>query len=116
MVGILEYLAATGSVRRVLAPHADRAASTRPQRAVQADPITRLPHAESQIWYEEPAAGARTGLLSIAGVALPAGADIYVCGRTDFLQSVRARSRAAGIAGELVHVELFAPNDWLLDG
>lgn len=115
MVGILEYLAAAGSPRRVLALHADRAASTHPLRGTQADLVAGLPDAELHVWYEEPTAGAHAGLLSLAGIDLPEEADIYLCGGTGFLQAARAQLKAAGVSDERVHFELFAPNDWLLD-
>ncbi|MEU6562049.1 globin domain-containing protein [Nocardia nova] len=115
MVGILEYLAATGSQRQVLALHADRSAATHPLRALQADLVSALPRAVLQVWYERGAAPAHTGLLSLTGVDLPADADVYLCGGTGFLQAARAQVRAAGIADERIHFELFAPNDWLLD-
>lgn len=47
---------------------------------------------------------------------LPADADVYVCGSNGFLQHMRTQLTARGFADEQVHFELFAPNDWLLDG
>lgn len=116
MVGILEYLAATGSQRKVVVLHADRAEATHPLRATQADLVAGLPGAELIVWYEQPSNGAaRTGFLSLDGIEVPAGADVYLCGGTGFLQATRAQLKAADIADEQIHFELFAPNDWLLD-
>lgn len=115
MIGILEYLAAATPQRTVLAVHADRNCDTHPLRAVQEDLIDSLPDATLELWYEHPTPGAHTGTLALSALALPAGAQIYLCGGAGFLQSARAQLAAAGVPADRVHFELFAPNDWLLD-
>lgn len=114
MIGILEYLAAATPQREVLAVHADRSCDTHPLRAVQEDLINSLPAATLELWYEQPTPGAHTGTLALSGLALPAGAQIYLCGGAGFLQSARAQIAAAGVPADRVHFELFTPNDWLL--
>ncbi|MFI1918618.1 globin domain-containing protein [Nocardia sp. NPDC020380] len=111
MAGILEYLAAESPARPVLILHADRSATTHPLRERVTDLIAGLGNAETHAWYEEDL----TGLMDLAGIELPADADYYLCGGSGFLQSVRTQLNAAGISGNRVHFELFAPNDWLLD-
>ncbi|RDI55227.1 globin domain-containing protein [Nocardia mexicana] len=115
MIGILDHLASHSSRRRVLVLHADRSEHTHPLRQVQQGLVEQLPHAEMEVWYEQPSPSAHPGTLGISRLDLPPDADFYLCGGTGFLQSVRAQLRAAGIADGRVHFELFAPNDWLLD-
>lgn len=115
MIGILEYLAAAGSRRRVLVMHADRNAETHPMRAVQRALVDALPNASLEVWYEQPSDDSHAGTLTVTASALPADADLYLCGGVGFLQAVRAQLVAAGIPQHRVHFELFAPNDWLLD-
>lgn len=111
MAGILEYLAAESPARPVRVLHADRSATTHPLRDRVADLVAGLRDAEARAWYEADG----TGLMDLAGIEFPADADYYLCGGSGFLQSVRTQLTAAGISGDRVHFELFAPNDWLLD-
>lgn len=114
MIGILEYLAAGASRRRVLVAHADRNRDTHPLRALQRDLVDALPNAELELWYEQPSGDSRPGTLTVSALDLPREADIYLCGGAGFLQSVRAQLTAAGVPLTRVHFELFSPDDWLL--
>ncbi|MFC9998879.1 globin domain-containing protein [Nocardia sp. NPDC127526] len=111
MASILEYLAAGNSPRRTVLLHADRSAADHPLRERVTELVSALPDATFRTWYRDE----DHGYLDLAEVDLPAGADYYLCGGAGFLQSVRAQLMAAGIPGDRVHFELFAPNDWLLD-
>ena len=53
-------------------------------------------------------------MLTLDGIDLPDGAEIYLCGNNGFVQAVRAQLLARGIPDTSVHCELFSPNDWLL--
>ncbi|MFJ4657494.1 globin domain-containing protein [Nocardia sp. NPDC088792] len=111
MAGILEYLAAAAPARPVQVLHADRSATTHPLRERVTDLVAGLHNAEAHAWYEKDG----DGLMNLSGIEFPADADYYLCGGAGFLQSVRTQLTAAGISGNRVHFELFAPNDWLLD-
>ena len=50
----------------------------------------------------------------ISAEHLPPAAEIYLCGSSAFLQGAQEQLLAAGADEERMHVELFAPNDWLL--
>ncbi|MFB8004359.1 hypothetical protein [Nocardia sp. NPDC056000] len=110
MVGILEYLAATASDRRTLVLHADRSAAAHPLRDTVTDLVGALRDSKLRTWYR--AEG--HGLMDLSELELPQHADYYLCGGNGFLQAVRSQLLAAGIPGDSVHFELFAPNDWLL--
>ncbi|RMI31351.1 globin domain-containing protein [Nocardia stercoris] len=115
MLGILGHLHRSGSNRAVTVLHADRSQRAHPLRREQRALVAALPHAELSVWYEQPAAGAHTGTITMHALGLPADADYYLCGGTGFLQAMRAQCDAAGVPRDRVHYELFAPNDWLLD-
>lgn len=117
MVGILEYLVANRSERTVVSLHGDLNPAV-DALAVQRSQLTgALPNGQALTWYETGASdGARTGFIDLAEVELPADADVYICGSNGFLQHMRTQLTARGFADEKVHFELFAPNDWLLDG
>ncbi|MFI6869829.1 globin domain-containing protein [Nocardia sp. NPDC050406] len=112
MVAILEYLAANTPARRTVVLHADRSAAAHPLRARVRTLVSDLNNAYFRAWYADEG----HGLMDLSAEELPADADFYLCGGTGFLQTVRAQLLAAGIPTSRVHVELFAPNDWLLDG
>lgn len=101
MLGILEALPADA---RVQVLHADRSEATHPLRERQRELVEKLPNATLQLWYED--------LMSLDGVALPADAEVYLCGNDGFVRAVRDQLLARGVTR--VHCELFSPNDWLL--
>lgn len=104
MIGILEALP---SDARVQVLHADRSAHTHPLRERQRELVAQLPNATLELWYEDD-----RGLLSLDGVELPAGAEVYLCGADGFVRAVREQLLDRGVTR--VHCELFSPNDWLL--
>jgi nitric oxide dioxygenase len=118
MIGILEYLAAEARATPVRVLHADRGDRSHPLRERQRELVAALPDATLDIWYEDGLTagrpGVRPGLLDLDAVELPAGAAIYLCGGTGFVQAVRDQLMARGVPAERVHCELFAPNDWLV--
>lgn len=101
MLGILEALPVD---TRVQVLHADRSEATHPLRERQRELVEKLPNATLQLWYQD--------LMSLDGVALPADAEVYLCGNDGFVRAVRDQLVARGVTR--VHCELFSPNDWLL--
>ncbi|MFX0580785.1 globin domain-containing protein [Nocardia nepalensis] len=116
MIAILEQLAVDNPDRPTVVLHADRSPQTHPLRARLRELGTRLRAATVELWYEQEAGDAHHGLLDLAVVDLPADADIYVCGGSGFLDSVRAQLLAADVPEERIHIEQFTPTDWRLDG
>lgn len=101
MIGILESLPADAQVQVL---HADRSEQAHPLRERQRELVDKLPNASLQVWYEDP--------LSLDEVALPADAEVYLCGNDGFVRAVREQLVGRGVTR--VHCELFSPNDWLL--
>lgn len=101
MIGILESLSADAQVQVL---HADRSEQAHPLRERQRELVDKLPNASLQVWYEDP--------LSLDEVALPADAEVYLCGNDGFVRAVREQLVGRGVTR--VHCELFSPNDWLL--
>jgi nitric oxide dioxygenase len=116
MVGMLEHLAATGAARPVTVLHADRSPADHVLRADTRRLVGRLPGARAEFWYEQHAAaelGARTGLMDLDGLDLPADADVYLCGSLPFMRTVRAQLLQAGIPARHIRYEVFGPDLWL---
>ncbi|MEV0631642.1 globin domain-containing protein [Nonomuraea wenchangensis] len=113
ITAMLGHLARTGDPRRVLLLHADRDVAGH---ALRAD-MTRLAAAagaEQVLWYERDAPeGARTGLMDLAGVRIPEGAQVYMCGPVAFMRAVRGDLIRAGVAPKDIHYEVFGPDLWL---
>lgn len=106
MVGMLSHLAKTDNTRRITVLHADVSRETWAQREEVETYVHQLAHASLFPSFREE--GAR---IDIADHAID-GADVYLCGGTRFLQSIRADLTALSPAN--VYFELFSPNDWLI--
>jgi nitric oxide dioxygenase len=116
MAGMLEHLAATGAARPVTVLHADRSPLDHALRADTCRLVGRLPGARAEFWYEQDAAaepGARTGLMDLEGLDLPADADVYLCGSLPFMRAVRAQLLQAGVPARHIRYEVFGPDLWL---
>ncbi|MFD3703146.1 globin domain-containing protein [Nocardia sp. NPDC058658] len=114
MIGVLEHLVAHNPNRPVQVLHADRTPESHPLRDRQRVLVSRLSAGTKSLWYTGGGDGARTGRMDLSDVKLLPGADVYVCGAPDFLESVRAQLVAAGVRPERVHLEQFTPTDWRL--
>ncbi|NUS28192.1 MAG: hemin transporter [Streptomyces sp.] len=118
MVGMLAHLAATGSTRRVLVLHADDSPGTHALRTETRALTERLPKADAVFWYErlgiaEPEA--RSGLMDLDGVDVPADATVYLCGPLPFMRAVRTQLLDRGIPPRHIRYEVFGPDLWLPD-
>ena len=116
MAGMLEHLAAIGALRPVLVLHADRTPADHALRADTRRLVEQLPEARAEFWYEQDAAeepGARTGLMDLDGLDLPADADVYLCGSLPFMRAVRTQLLRAGIPARHIRYEVFGPDLWL---
>ena len=131
LLGMLHHLAAEQGDRQVIVLHADGDAADSALVHELVDTVAELPaHSGSRLhlWFSrsmasDPCAAhqddrlaAREGRLQITAEHLPEAAEVYLCGSHGFLQGARQQLAEAGIPEERVHVELFAPNDWLLPG
>ncbi|WP_411574982.1 globin domain-containing protein [Streptomyces fradiae] len=118
MVGMLEHLAATGSTRPVTVLHADRSPASHALRADTDRLVRELPDARAAFWYEVDAheqPGARTGLMDVDGLDVPADASVYLCGPLAFMREVRTRLLRDGVPARNIRYEVFGPDLWLAD-
>ncbi|GGP79199.1 globin domain-containing protein [Streptosporangium pseudovulgare] len=114
MVAMLEHLVGTGSTRRVLVLHADRSPADHALREDTERLVAALPDATRILWYEDGAAdGERSGWMDLAGVEIPEGATVYLCGPLPFMRVTRSALIGAGVAARDVHYEVFGPDLWL---
>lgn len=114
MVAMLRALAEADSLRKVLVLHADDGPHTHALREETAALVDRLDSAHAITWYENGAdSRSRPGRMDLADVALPAGAEYYLCGPLPFMRGIRAQLTAAGVPASAVHYEVFGPDLWL---
>ncbi|GAA1462375.1 FAD-binding oxidoreductase [Nocardiopsis exhalans] len=116
MVAMLKHLAEQGSTRPVLVLHADRSPQAHAHREEVAALVGALPGATAHTWYEsgaETTPGSRPGTMDPAGVEVPEGAEVYLCGPLPFMRDVRSRFLRAGVPARSVHYEVFGPDLWL---
>ncbi|MDN5820484.1 MAG: globin domain-containing protein [Brachybacterium sp.] len=129
MLGMLRHLAATQPHRPVRVMHADRDAEDSAHVRELVATLCALPEgadARLGLWFTaaQPAdelPGTATGRvrvhagrMGLQAEHLPEEAEIYLCGSHGFLQNVRGQLEELAVDPEHVHIELFAPNDWLL--
>ncbi|MBU6533116.1 globin domain-containing protein [Streptomyces sp. NPDC057245] len=118
LTGMLAHLAAEESARPVLVLHADRSPAEHALRAETRELVERLPDARAVFWYERPGPeepAARSGLMDLTGLELPAGAAVFLCGALPFMRGVRTQLLAAGVPARRIRYEVFGPDLWLAD-
>ena len=118
IIGILHYLAGTGSKREVLVLHADRSPARHAHRQELKELVAALPAATLQRWYEDlgvrPTRDAlRAGRVDLGLVEIPAAAQVYLCGPLPFMESVRRTLVEQDVAEADIHYEVFGPDTWL---
>ncbi|MGW0803780.1 globin domain-containing protein [Nonomuraea sp. NPDC002799] len=112
VTAMLQHLVNTGDTRRVLLLHADRSEADHALRADMERLAAALPDGERVFWYEA-GGGGRAGRMDLAGVEIPPGAVVYMCGPVAFMRAARGRLIAAGVAPRDIHYEVFGPDLWL---
>jgi nitric oxide dioxygenase len=116
MVGMLEHLADGGVTRPVRVLHADRSPAEHALRADTDRALRQLPQGSALFWYEQDAPGepgARSGLMDLTGVDVPADACVYLCGPLPFMRAVRSQLLRAGVPARRIRYEVFGPDLWL---
>ena len=112
VIGILDHLVATRSLRHVIVVHADRSVATHALRRPLYHSISRLVHAQARIWYERPHPGwptAYTGFVDLSKVAVTADMQAYICGPVPFIESIRQQLLDRGVPATAIRHELFGP-------
>jgi len=118
IIGILHYLAGTGSTRQVLVLHADRSPARHAHRQELKELVAALPTATLHRWYEDlgvrPARDVLSaGRVDLGQVEIPTDAQVYLCGPLPFMQSVRSTLTEHHIPEADIHYEVFGPDKWL---
>ncbi|MEU1280891.1 globin domain-containing protein [Streptomyces sp. NPDC005805] len=117
VLSVLGHLAATGSVRQVVAVHADRSPADHAHRTEHLGLVGELPGARLHLWYETPGAGAPrqvgAGRADLSTLDLPDGLTAYLCGPLPFMRAVRGDLLRRGVPAERIHYEVFGPDLWL---
>ena len=118
IIGILHYLAGTGSTREVRVLHADRSPARHAHRQELKELVGALPAATLHRWYEDlgvrPTRDVlRVGRVDLETVGIPADAKIYLCGPLPFMESVHHSLVEQHIPEADIHYEIFGPDKWL---
>jgi ferredoxin-NADP reductase/DMSO/TMAO reductase YedYZ heme-binding membrane subunit len=99
LLAMLDALAREGSTRETVWIHTARSPAEHAFRLEALDLVQRLPRGRHHVHYS-----AEHGRLAAGDLALPADADVYVCGPTAFADALRD---GLGIAPERFHSESF---------
>ncbi|MEU9475197.1 globin domain-containing protein [Streptomyces sp. NPDC048191] len=111
MVAMLADLAAGGHRGPVTVVHGDRSPADHALRTDHEHYAEKLADASVHFFYERDAeAGTRTGLVDLAGIAVPASTRAYLCGPLPFMRAVRAQLIEKGVAPAGIHYEVFGPD------
>ena len=118
IIGMLHYLAGTGSTREVLVLHADRSPARHAHRQELKELVEALPAATLHRWYEDlgvrPTRDVlRVGRVDLGTVEIPADAKVYLCGPLPFMEAVRHSLVEQQIPETNIHYEIFGPDKWL---
>ncbi|WOP17793.1 globin domain-containing protein [Raineyella sp. LH-20] len=116
MLALLDALKQRESQREIIVLHADRTSADWPLADEMTALVDALPNARIETWFEEGADGDHRGLMDLSGVAVPADANVVMCGPLPFLKAVRSQLIASGHPAEQVFYEIFGPDLWLVQG
>ncbi|HZK31319.1 MAG TPA: globin domain-containing protein [Corynebacterium sp.] len=110
IVGMLAYLTRTGSERKITCLVADDNEASLAQKAEGDSLVEQLKNASTFFSYRDRGDMLRPSEHDVAG------ADVYICGGSAFLKSVREdlESLPGEQAPAQIRYELFSPNDWLV--
>ena len=111
LTGILRHLEQNADPRRVTYVHSDDSEESWAQAQETRELVEKLGDGALKTYFRGDAERVDVGELDLAG------ADVYLCGGTGFLQALRddLAQLPAEKAPANVYYELFSPNDWLLD-
>lgn len=114
MVAFLDRLVRQESTRRVIVLHADRSTQEWALRDVHEMLVAELPNATLETWMETPGEGDHDGFMDLSGVAVPADAQVVLCGPLPFMRAVRSAVIAQGVPGRRMAYEILGPDRWML--
>lgn len=110
LTGILRHLEQNADPRRVTYVHSDDSEESWAQAQETRELVEKLGDGALKTYFRGDAERVDVGELDLAG------ADVYLCGGTGFLQALRddLAQLPAEKAPANVYYELFSPNDWLV--
>lgn len=111
IIGMLSYLTRTQSDRKITCLVADESEATLAQKEEGDSFVEQLKNASVFFSYRDHGEMLKPSEHDVAG------ADVYICGGSAFLQSVRddLETLPADQAPAVIRYELFSPNDWLVN-
>ncbi|WP_137826175.1 globin domain-containing protein [Brevibacterium sp. 2SA] len=118
IAAIMEDLSRRQPNRTVRLYHADRSHAHHALYAGLRRQVLAMADAQAINWYEEGATEAptlhpaRSGFMDLSGIAVPAEAEVFMCGPLPFMQAARAEFIAKGVPSERIHYEVFGPDLW----
>jgi ferredoxin-NADP reductase/MOSC domain-containing protein YiiM/ferredoxin len=117
LLSMLHALARAGSTREIWWLHGARNSTEHAFAAEVRSLLALLPHVRSRIFYSAPADSDRLGVDYtdrgrlgadvVADLAVPTGADVYVCGPSAFMADVTSALTRVGVDPAHVHTEVF---------
>jgi ferredoxin-NADP reductase/MOSC domain-containing protein YiiM len=105
VLAMLHKLSVSHSSRAIWWLHTTRNPETQAFAGEVTTLIDSLPNARQQMFYTQE--HTRLDTAAIAGLSLPADADAYLCGPTQFMTDMRDALTAAGLDPAHIHSELF---------
>lgn len=120
MAGMLSHLAKAESGLPITLLHADLSEANFAMRAQIEHDIAKLSHADLHVFYEEggstgAASSSHQGQMDLDAVQLPDNAVYFLCGPVPFMQAVREKLLARGVAPRDIQYEVFGPDLWQAD-
>lgn len=117
VAAILDDLSVRSPDRPVTVAHADRSAAHHPLYTAVTSAGSALERFTAHTWYErvdERCAGrdAHEGLMDLEQVAVPADAQVFMCGPLPFMRDARAALIRRGIPATRIRYEVFGPDLW----
>ncbi len=118
IAAIMEDLSRRQPDRQVRLFHADRSHEHHALYSGLRRQVLAMSDARAQNWYEADADSAptlhpaREGLMDLSDIAVPADAEVFMCGPLPFMQMARRMLVDKGIPGESIHYEVFGPDLW----
>ncbi|RJU00831.1 hemin transporter [Arthrobacter frigidicola] len=119
--GMLSHLARTGSQRSVTFLHVDRNPGPAILQRQLKEDLAGLASARFVAWDSTTGAfrggshDRRPGRMNLDPIALPAGAEYFLCGPLSFMQGIRTSLLRRGVSPRDIHYEVFGPDLWIAD-
>jgi nitric oxide dioxygenase len=115
VAAILDDLSERRVNRRVTVAHADRSADSHPLFKAVSASVSTLGNVSTHTWYERVDAvgqerGARSGLMDLGDVDVPADADVFMCGPLPFMRDARSELIRRGLPTTKIRYEVFGPD------